>query len=329
MTNSTKDEFPEISIYVFSGSYFDLTKLNFDFLNMSFIPYSEETIKSYLNKNCVESNIDIILEFIIEVAAVDDYEDETFCLAPSDLSNPFDRINCERILDVLKIISPSDISIKAIIDLQLKNNKIERTNVGRTWQFLPEFNVKNSRYDFFRLKDDLNVNLINDFIKTYFSRIDDIKYLHLTVNSYVNSFFESNKTMSFLSLCISTETLINSATELIYRIRRFFSILNTDDLEDAKIIFKNLGTIYGARSKIVHGKKLYHKNLDSHIGYLRNLLSNSIINLIALNEPNLDELNTLFTYSGINDIYSELSKCTCFSVSYLNNYEIFYQLGKG
>jgi len=226
-------------------------------------------------------------------------KERIYVLLPIDFSKEFVENNFYLCYEVLLLLFPSDLTIKWIIEFQLFDDKYLHSTVASEYDFLPS-GIDNS-FENFLFYEEKNLNEINEFIKLYAERVNAIKYLKTAKDAYISGFHERNPIMTFLSLCISLESIVNGNTELNYRIKRNVSILTANIKSRAEVIYDNLNKIYGLRSKIVHGSEYNIEKVIEYLPYLQSLTSRVIFEIVLLNIENIDDLNRKLTFAGFGD----------------------------
>ncbi len=89
----------------------------------------------------------------------------------------------------------------------------------------------------------------------------DNPQVQLAFDSFEMSYESYNRSLSFLSLMISLETLLNpSDHELRYRVSRNAAVLLGKNKEHSRSIFSKVKALYDKRSKLVHTGK--HETID-------------------------------------------------------------------
>jgi len=146
-------------------------------------------------------------------------------------------------LRLLRLFKEGNISLEFSYIYHLKDSQPSVVGLCREWPI-----VDKTR---FHLED----NEISDaqcFIET--TRIPfKEKSLQLAFDSFELSYETHSNALSFLSLMISLETLLNpSDMELRYRISRNASVLLGKDKDDSERVFKEVRGLYDKRSKLVH-----------------------------------------------------------------------------
>jgi len=136
------------------------------------------------------------------------------------------------------------------------------------------------------------------FFQLYIERIDQLKYVQVAFDAYINSFLNMPAHMSFVSLCMALETVVSEKSELIYRIKRTVALICGDNEYHGNIIYDNIKLIYGLRSSIVHGDQIKYQLVYDYLPYLRSLVSRLVIELIHLNIKTPKELQEKFLFVG-------------------------------
>ena len=125
---------------------------------------------------------------------------------------------------------------------------------GKPTSFMCSKNSKYCSCELFHLENseltDLNIFLRDT--KLPFKE----SFLQLAFENYTLSYEIANIALSFLTLMISLETLLNpSSSELRYRISRNTAVLLGIDEDESKKIFAEIKLFYNKRSEVVHAGK--------------------------------------------------------------------------
>jgi len=164
---------------------------------------------------------------------------------------------------------------------------------GKPTSFMCSKNPKYCSRELFHLENseltDLNIFLRDT--KLPFKE----SFLQLAFENYTLSYEIANRALSFLTLMISLETLLNpSSSELRYRISRNTAVLLGTDEDESKKIFAEIKLFYDKRSEVVHtgkSKTIKKENLLK----LRYYVRESIKKMYLINkskEEILDQLNS-------------------------------------
>jgi hypothetical protein len=96
-------------------------------------------------------------------------------------------------------------------------------------------------------------------------------YLKMAHENFELSYMVSNPSLSFLSLMIASEVLLNPGSgEITYRISRNFAVLLGRSIENAKQIQKEISKLYKKRSSLVHSGKEIENFVDEE-NYVLNI----------------------------------------------------------
>ena len=297
--------------YIFAGSFSDLSKIDFSFLGLKSINIkNEKELLEYFTKFSIDDWAERNIENIRRIKK-DFWDNERmYLITPIDFNKIIDDeiyFDCWRALGVL---FPSDIQIVNELDFQVFDNKYISNPAYATWTF--HSSGTGNMYENFLWYDENNLSDINQFIKLFFERYPKISYIKTVIPNYTASFTERYRHLSFISLCMCLEAIVDGSNELSYRIRRNLAVLCGDNELHAEKIFNNVKKIYTLRSKIVHGVDYDYRKLEQYFPYLKVLVSRMIIELILHNIPNLNKLNEKLNKLGfgqkqlISDGYQSL-----------------------
>ena len=155
----------------------------------------------------------------------------------------FHRLIQEK-LRLLRLFKEGNISLEFSCIYHLKDSQPSVFGLCREWPIADKTK--------FHLED----NEISDaqcFIET--TRIPfKEKYLQLAFDSFELSYESHNAALSFLSLMIAMEVMLNRSKqdELRYAISRNAAVLLGKDKDDSERVFKEVRMLYDKRSKLVH-----------------------------------------------------------------------------
>jgi len=121
-------------------------------------------------------------------------------------------------------------------------------------------------------------------------------FLQLAFENFELSYATQNRNLSFLSLMVSLETLLNPGKhEITYRISRNTAVLLGKDVKDSRKIFREVRELYAKRSAIVHsGKSDIVNNED--LSKLRYYVRESIKRIYRTGKDKNEILNLLNSY---------------------------------
>lgn len=269
----------EQNLYIISGIKSDLSKINFDkvqIVEFENFPFTKDERFYNLKK-------DIDNEFLFDYS-------KRFIIY-SEEENPINITT--KTFNFLRIIFPSSLITEYFIDYKKIVDEVKIIDIYKTTS-------RNEDSDLLEFENK-NVEKINNFIKEYFSKFYKIKYLENAIKNYIGAFDAQHKHFKFLSLCICLECLITETTELLYRISRGASIITGTTPDTSLIIFNNIKEIYKLRSKIVHGSNFDESKLENYINYLQCLVSKIIVELLIHKVEDSKILNNQFTKLGFGD----------------------------
>lgn len=292
----------ESSIYwqLIAGSLSDLSKLDFSILNLQFMCIDSAAYLDILAKydglhgGRTKDAIDEIKEKFWD-------SENLYLLMPIDYTLVTKEEDYWFCIDILKLIFPSDLTVYSDISFQFLDDKHLYWGSIGTYRFNPS--GEDDIHSYYLKFTPAYVDEINEFIKLFISRFDDIKFIKPAFYSYNSSFSQRESSMALVSLCIGLEAVTNGTTELSYRIKRNVSILIGENMAASKLIFKNINNIYKVRSSIVHSgnyKNEAQKTFE-YLPYLTSVVSRLIIEVILQNIKDLKEINDILTSLGFGD----------------------------
>jgi hypothetical protein len=286
---------------VFNGCLTDLNLIDFSRLNLRFVNGHGSDVKNQFNEKF--ENIDEILERLTEISIIiGGYAKHMQLLIPIDFSKPTLDNDIKLVEEILKIFFPSDLTLNFIERFTIIENKASFKSATQY-----EFKQTGHGHENYLKINPNEFKNANRFIDLFFQNYLNIGYFKNVATAYLSSFHQNFKTMEFISLCISLESIIEGKQELNYRIKRNVAILIGQDKQTSKLIFKNIGKIYDLRSSIVHSSKYDESALEQYLPYLRDIVSVLLIEIIFQNISDLATLNNILTENGFGDKQS-LSK---------------------
>lgn len=285
---------------VLSGSFVDLSDLDFSSVNVKCYSVTSESFKLLSNQFPPETGDEYSLfnciRRIIEKNSDLKYG---YVLLPLDFSKPVSSLIYYKCAELLKIMFLTNLEIESVAEFNFINfKKLE-------WIVTVFYKAKKPHIDydsFFTYPFNANKHGVNQFIELYFKRIKKMKYVQVAIEAFLASFQNMPTNMSFVSVCISMETLVDNKTEITYKIKRTLALLCADNEINGNIIFDNVREIYALRSKIVHGGTYKNSLFAEYLQYVRILVSVMIIKLIYLNEPTAIHLQKRLTFAGFDNM---------------------------
>lgn len=275
ITNSTSDlekvKFPEFHIINIKSDFYNKFMEETNGLDSSFTSKLNESIK--------------------------EDRKERFAIIYKERSKTFGDKKIYDVFNFLVLMFPSNLVIEYIVEFKFLGKKNILTYIDSY-----KTDVFNREDEGFLSFNEEKTDLINEFIKNYSHKYQEINYLKSATQHYMNAFDNIHYYhFSFLALCISLESITNGQSELIYRIRRNIAVICGKNLESSQIIFDNINTIYNLRSKIVHGADFSDDKVYEYLTYLQSIVSKTIIELLIHDISNLELLNKKITSLGFGD----------------------------
>ncbi len=294
-----KKETPEIeeriNFLVVAGSLSDLSKFDFSCYNIQCLNIESKELKQIIKEKSYCKSIDKDQNLLNKISKDYDDNEKPFILLPLDFGKKLEENILHECFRLILILYPCDLKIIGNIEYEvIQNNHLN-------WILYSKYESHLNIDDKYLYYNEEQLEEINEFILLYHQRKKEIKFIQTTINAYISSFYERKIDMSFLSLCIALESIVDGNTELSYRIRRNVSILCGKNKIFAETIFKNLNLIYSLRSKIVHAGDYNPEKINQYLPYLQLLISRLIIELILQNITDIKELNYLLTISGFGE----------------------------
>jgi hypothetical protein len=290
-----KDKYIERKIPILTGSYFDLTKFDFSFKDISIYDVESKEFKKYLEKlNPELKNYDVSAIHNREEVHYD-FEKQYAIVK----NNPHKSYNNQDLINVwilLLIIYPSDLQIGHILYLDEVDNFFEISLVT-----VYKRKIHGDYPGELLIAIDNDIPIVNEFSKLYFDRLNLSNYIGIAIENYLSSFSSSHYHYAYLTLCIALESIIAGNQELTYRLRRTVAILCGKDTFNCENIYKNLSKLYGLRSKIIHGEYYKIEKVKEYLKPLRAIVSRTIIELLIHNIPTNIELNDFINKLGYGD----------------------------
>ncbi|WP_428331611.1 hypothetical protein [Mucilaginibacter sp.] len=304
MTVSTQTDPVLLQACLLAGSFADLSKLDFSAVNL--VCYNLKRPAALKKRSAkyppVHEDYYALYNMILKDAEkMIDKPEYIHVLLPKDFSRPLEDGAFYRCVEVLRLLFPSDLDIHTVadFDLDVSAGTIEWAGSAH-YHFYTSGKDRYDHYLYFQ-KDPKQISLINDFIRLYFQKIGELKYLRVAIDAYSNSFSPVPLHMSFISLGMALETVVDGTSELSYRIRRTVALICADNAHVAGIIFQNINKIYKLRSTIVHGDAYKYQLVREYHPYLRSLISRTIVQLLHTDFKTATELQEAILFAGFSD----------------------------
>jgi|GEM_PF-6784070 len=255
------------SFPVYAGADADLSSLDLSFLGLRFLNVNSDEFRSIFegvsipdkpeSSNNINGNNHMRMNYLTQKWFID----SIYVLLPIDLTHKVMGPTPEMLRDAFLVMFPSDFTLYASLNCNLLDKKHLVITDFVILQEPPfrgeEISIGESIFKFFVNFKAEDVPEINQFLKLFFERIESLKYVQIALLNYVSTYFQNQLHMAFISLFMSLETIgSKSHNEITYRIRRNCAVINGNTLEESRVIFANVGTLYDLRSSIVHGAKI-------------------------------------------------------------------------
>jgi hypothetical protein len=302
-----EQKYSTITAYILAGSLIDLSILDFSCVNVRLLNLDGTELADISAQFEPLHGSYNSLESIIRKDAkrIQDIHTPIHVLLPIDFSQTVTETTLQQCIHVLKLLFPSDLELHTVATFYLfEDRKIE-------WQHSASYNFHTSgadRYDnYFSYPIKEEIDQINKFITHFFGRINKGGLFSVGLDAYLASFGPIPIHMSFISLCMSMETITDGTSELLYRMRRSMALLCAENSLHAKQIYDNVKLIYEIRSNIVHGGNIDYNLLANFHPYLRSLISRMLIKLVSLDLNTATELQDTLLFLGFTDRNKELN----------------------
>lgn len=288
-----------LPIGIFRGAEEDILELNLRSINLKLYNLNSEEFYRVIKK-FHPGDPDHITSGMEHFFGTDRViRDEFYACVPIKKDIPFLNNVYENLEAVLLLMFPSNFRFVGTVVLYSPNEKQKYDNVYfntvGNYNLLP-FTEPN---ECFLTTGNGNIKDINAFIKLFFNRYQQLPYLNIAMESYIESFKHLNSKMSYVNLFMALDSLIDSTSELVHRTSRLLAVVNADTVECGETIYKNFSNFYKLRSGIVHGGAV--KRQQDYYLNVQALVSRTIIELIQLNFPTKPIMNSEVIKSGYSD----------------------------
>lgn len=288
---------------------FDLSKLDFKPIGVEVVEInSMEFVRFFIKHSKKNKKHDFFDYNTRSFRSILDksYDGIPYVCIPDDkleIQDNYDDLNYQLQLpyQILQILSPSRLFIKARVDFEL----IERNILHDQGSTTVYSDRSYAKYPVEKIKIR-SLKQSNKLIASFQNRKED-PLLKNCLDHFMSNFDISHYTMQFLSLITSLESLVEGGTELSYRLKRLIAIISGDTPKTAQNIFKNLSSCYSLRSKFTHGEKYDISKFHKYLPYLIFLTSRTIIELLSHDTISRKDLNKKATQLGFGN-QNELTK---------------------
>lgn len=297
-------------IPIIENSAFDLSKLDFSFINFCIVNVESDYFKSFLNN--ISKHPDTDLDFIYKNLNNNGKSVYSRFVILNTIKNNI--FSYEDVFKFLMIINCS---------LLLSNYIVYSTKETEKMEFVGIQNLI-----FYAFEQELiieeQIDSINAFSKKYFENYSNNSLIKKIVDNYYNCFLTDHQSFQYISLYTCLENLVLAGAEQAYRMQRICAILITDDFKSREKMFKNIGVLKTFRNELVHGGTIKNEKLSKNLFYLRNLVAMLIIRMFFIDNEifieakyNITIINQWITTVG----YSErlfVEDVNCFNQAILN-----------
>lgn len=290
------DKYKSTLIGVFANTSFGFEYLDFSFVNLrtfkidheepnkfkEFIYSISPPTKEHDSRNWSEANYKHYRGLINPKHL----RPNLIALVPINLDEPVSELTIEILEAVLLIMFPSDFKLYMLDSYVnddgegfLHNSSLDfRFENHHRWDKDQNVVYNPLAVDISKLKE------INSFIRNAYDAVEKLRYLRVSVNSYVRSFKHFYMDMPYVNLCMALESIVSPMTEINYRLARSIAVICSTDKETGRAIFSNVKTFYDVRSKIVHGSNYEENIIQKYFFHLQALVSRTLIELISLKD---------------------------------------------
>jgi hypothetical protein len=113
-------------------------------------------------------------------------------------------------------------------------------------------------------------------------RLTDNERFHTAVEALCTYMLAANDRMKVAQLWAGVEAIFDVQYELQYRLSTLTARLLAEPGSKCRELYKEMKSLYGERSKIVHGKKVSEEKIRTHITTVRGRLADILTRLIEL-----------------------------------------------
>lgn len=290
-----------INAYILDGSLIDLSGLDFSCVNLRMVNLSTEDLANIsLSFKPLHEDYYSLMNIISKDAKkIQSQHTPVHVLLPIDFSKQVKNEVLRTCIDVMKLLFPSDFELHSIAQFQLhENNTIEWLH-SRSYHFYQSGAEVFENYLAYPIEKEITE--INEFISRFFSQRQHGNLFRMAFDAYLASFGPIPIHMSYISLCMAMETIVDGTSELLYRMRRSMALLCAENTFHGKRIYDNVKLIYDLRSNIVHGENINYALVYEYLPYLRSLISRMLIKIADLELKSATELQELLVFMGFND----------------------------
>ncbi|HEY5744901.1 MAG TPA: hypothetical protein VIU12_02385 [Chryseolinea sp.] len=302
---------PDFVIGIYDGVLDGFDKIDFSWLNLQSFKLDsrefEKYIKSISANNHGDSNYNFYLNILQEQAG--GYKPWAWVLAPIDLDKHVEKSMFHRIETALLIMFPSDLRfIYACLHQRISKTAKRRRYLFTSYEGYSGYSHwridgrDSEYYRFYFHVAASRITHVNRFLKMILERLPKLDYLGIAVTNYVASFYQRDSQMAFLHYCIALESFLDTRSEITFQLARLCAVINSFNKDIGNYIFWITKKIYGTRSSIVHGVRGRKEEFRDYFFLLQAITSRTIIELITLNIPTLEEVIKRVNENGYGDV---------------------------
>ncbi len=305
-----QEEYHFISFAIVDGSLVNLSKLELSPWGVRSLHVKDDEFKDYIRTfskgEWFDYNWKYFEKWVLrggnEAGYVGGYDDFNI-LVPKNIKRPVDEKEYFDLIEAIRLMHPSIISIKHILNVQVIDRNSFHFGGLSTFSSRFRWAPDEDWYKYhFKYPDD-QLEPTSKFLKIIKERLPNLEYVNNSMMYYSGSFRVNDLEMSFVSLCICLESIVPTAEQLTFRFRRNLAVLCGEDLERGKLIQEKVKKLYNYRSKLVHFgmTKEDYKSFDRYLDYAQIIASRMLVEMIIHNVPSIKELDEKINQLGIGD----------------------------
>lgn len=282
-------------ILVVTNTFCDLSKFDFKFIDIQILDIQSAEFFQYveaLNPKLGSHNFNFFKAIVDDSHDIN--ENKRYAIFKRDYKDHYDGSNLYQVFLLLLIIFPSEFIIEHSIHFQDENGFVQKRYMTS------RENKRSYNYEYLHYMDE-KIELINEFIQLAFERSKNNGYIGMAIENYLTGYSASHIHFQFITYCMALENLVPGPQELSYRLKRSVAILCGRDVEECRLINKNVTKIYNLRSKLVHGEKVDFNEFETYLVYLNAIVSLLLIELLVHYIPTNAKLNSIITEIGFGN----------------------------
>jgi hypothetical protein len=287
----------ELRIPILTGTAFDLSRFDFSFKDITIFDIESQGFEKYI-ENLQPGSKDDNMAFVLQIRKTIFFNDwdKKYAVVNNNPRAHYSYQDIANVWRLLLIIYPSDLQIEHEIEYEIDEGVIHNPSMA-SWNKRMSGGYPGNLLR--ALEED--VNEVNEFVKSYLDELNAENYISIAIESYLTSFKSSDFKYEYLTLFIALESIVNSNSEVTYRLRRTAAILCGNDSATCDIIYENLRVLYELRSKIIHGEFYNKDKVTEYLQPLKAIVSKTIIELLIHNIPSNETLNKIINRLAFGD----------------------------